>query len=842
MNPLSDLGDDTRQMTGAIFTTFPFDVEFHEQAVMNVLSKKGIGSKNVVLVDSSKYHQTFDEESRRPSAGVNYHLAPVSVEGRRVFHPKIYFFGGERRVYAFVGSANLTQKGFTDNAELWTSFSFERNKDDEDLEQLVVLKEIREFLIDLLESEFSDAVGELPREVVSEILESCAWMDDVDVSEEIGQGTSFLHNLERPVLNQVLENVEGSIEEAVIAAPYFGETDRVLQELISQGVSDLELYLQQGKAQFDSESLDDLADDDAVSLKIFESSRFAHGKLLLLKTEEESYCLTGSANPSIQGMIKSAENGGNVESDILRKADTPDYFDYLVEDEIVGDIVGSAAEEFTPAELPSIEDEPTDLEQPEIRILDAVYNSETTFTGGRLRLSVSSLDLDEGRVLVSGEEGSFELSVSEAEFEEGGGDASELAFDIKSEERREVLNSICKVQVVGEGVESQFRWLGHKSVEEEEIVREGVESGATANTPEQIPDFLLGEEDLRAEVLHTVGQIINNLDKVDAGGDRGGSGGHRKTLPPDWESSGSTTSKDPDEFLEDLYDAWMEQMDVLIQHMGETDSEVLVQDFSRYVEAMNKATLHLMVIDNHAERLGYENQVDFRYIPRSRFRDLYQGSGSVVATFISRLIRREVRQEGEADLDAIYEATFQYLFPQVALTSMLAQEENEDHRRYYGEWVESAASHCFSDRHPMPLHLENERVDGVVNEIQASIREVLGRYDEESVVYRHLEHQYRDEGQVRDQVLEIYARTIVADGSTGVKQYYQRVYELIQNKEIDDIRGNASRCSAFISKTLGDDELSNSKVVSTLEEIEEDWCNVQDQYRTFLEYAFPVED
>jgi len=840
MNPLSDFGDDTRQMTGAIFTTFPFDVEFYEEAVMRVLSKKGIGSKNVVLVDSSKYQQTFDEESRRPSAGVNYHLAPVSVDGRRVFHPKIYFFGGERRVYAFVGSANLTQKGFTDNGELWSSFSYEEDQDGEELEQLVVLREIRDFLVDLLDTDFADAVGELPREVVfNDVLEDCSWIDEVDVSSMGDRSTFFVHNLDQPILGQVLHAVDGSVEKAVVAAPYFGETDRVLQELLSQDVTDLDLYLQQGKAQFDVEVLESLVEDTSVSLNIFESSRFVHGKLLLLKTEDRSYCLTGSPNPSVQGMIKSAKGGGNVEAGILREAGSPGYFDYLVEDEIVGDVVGDGAGEFRAAPEPSVEDVPTEGDRSDLNILDAVYNSETTFTGGRLKLTVSGEELEDGEVVVSGEEESFTLPVSEAEVGGEDGETVELLFDVVSEENREVLKSICKVQLRVDGRESQYRWLGHKSVGQEEIVREGVESGATANAPDQIPEFLLGEEELRAEVLHTVSDIIKNLGQR-KGSAGGGSGSRNRTLPPDWEATGSSTSKDSDEFLEDLYDAWLDQMTVLTQHMGQTDTEVLMQDFARYVEAMNKATLHLMAIDNHAEDLGYENQVDFRYIPRSRFRRLYQGEGSVVATFISRLVRRELGQEGEAELEPIYDAAFRYLFPQITLTSMLTREENENHQRHYEEWVESAATNCFSTRHAMPEHLQSEQVGSVVNEIQATVNEVLSRYDKESVVYRHLDKHYRKERELQDQVLEMYARSIIADGSSGVKQYYRQLHDLIQAGDVDDVRGNASRCSAFISKILKEGE--DTELVSALEELEDDWQNVPDKYRNFLQYAFPVEE
>ena len=843
MNPLSDFGEDTRQMTGAIFTTFPFDFEFHEHAILNVLSKKGIGSRNVVLVDSSKYHRTFEEGSKRPSAGVNYNLAPVSVEGRRVFHPKIYFFSGERRVYGFVGSANLTQKGFTDNGELWSSFSYSRDGKGEDIEDIVVLKEIREFLLDLMETDFSKGVGELARDVISdEIMESCSWMDEKTISQSFERESFFVHNLKKPILSQVLEKVPAEINQAVVVAPYFGESVRVLQELVSQGIEDLELYLQQDRAQIDSESLARLMSKEDVALNIFENSRFVHGKLLLLKTNERSYCLTGSPNPSIQGMLRSAVNGGNIEAGILREADRPDYFDYLVDDELVGEVVGHDTEHFRPAPEPSIEDLPTELELADIRILDAVFDSETTFTGGRLRLTVTGLPQEEGFVIVTGEDGSFELPVSEAELTEGSDDLSELVFEISTDDFLDVLNSVCKIYIRVGDLESRARWVGHRSIEDEEIVREGIESGATSNTPEHIPDLLLGDEDLRVEVLHTVSRIIDNLNAIDTSGKSGSSGGHRRTLPPDWESKGSTTSRDTEEFLEDLYDAWLDQIFVLMNNMGETDSKVLIQDFSRYVEAMNKTTLHLMVIDNHAGQLGYKNQIDFRHISRSRFRELYKGNNSVIDTFLSRLIRREMSLGGEADIESIYDASYQYLFPQLVLTSLIAQEEKESHRRYLREWIDSATGICFPRRHPMPEHLDSAKIDKVVDSVRATVREVLGRYDENANLSQHIERSYLNESSLRDQVLETYARTIIHNGRSGVRSYYDRLYELIEGREVDDISRNVSRCSAFMSKVLSGKDRGSVEVVSTLKEIESDWQDIPEDYYRFLEYAFPFEE
>jgi len=92
MKPLSDLAEDRRKIEGAILTTYPFDTGFYEDVARRIVSRKrGVDSNTVVLVDSSKYFETFKRDPTPRYVGTSYHLSPVSAEGRRVFHPKVFF-------------------------------------------------------------------------------------------------------------------------------------------------------------------------------------------------------------------------------------------------------------------------------------------------------------------------------------------------------------------------------------------------------------------------------------------------------------------------------------------------------------------------------------------------------------------------------------------------------------------------------------------------------------------------------------------------------------------------------------------------------------------------------
>jgi len=847
MNPLSHYAEDRRKMRGVISTTFTFNVNFYENVILKELKKKGIVKKNVVLLDSSQYNQTFNDGgiNQVSSAGVDYYLEPISVNGQKVFHPKIYFFAGERRIYAFIGSANLTQKGFTDNGELWMSFLYEKNKEESDEKQLVVLQKIRDFLINLLESKFAKSVSAISQDVIfKEILDSCKWMDEIEL-EQVDPKTDFLHNLDNSILSQVFELVDGSIQKVVIIAPYFGETTQVLTQISSYGNHEIELYLQQDKSQISSKNLNTWLDEnDLAKLNIFDNSRFIHGKFILIKTEDKSFCLIGSPNPSLSGMLKSSKNGGNIETGILRKEEDPDYFDYLIDNQIVDNIVSNDAGDFNPSPESLIEDAVTEAENFELDLLDASYNRKTSFTGGELRLTISNITYFDGKVMIKGKDESFKLALKNGEKEpvEKYDDTFKIKFNITSDEQQNILFNSSQIWVETNGLKSNRRWIAYKSPKSEEIVEEGVESGATANVPNKIPDFLFGEEELRIEFFETVGKIIKGISQINKKGKKGSGGGKGRSLPPDWGNISYSPPKDPEDLFDKLYNTWVDQMKPQSFPIHKTHSESLVQNFSKYIRAMNKTTAHLLIIDNNSP-VDVEEHINFQKFPRWGFKEIYKGPDSIIGQFTSRLIKRKIKEE-DSNVEKIYSSLKKYIFPKIVFSSLIIEnEEDSDFLDFYDGLFVNGSSHCFSHNHPMPDHLSSEFLSFIRGEIQDMVDELLTYYENESKIYNYIRLHYT-ENKIKDEIFKIYIDMLLEEGPSGFRNFYQKLRFLLTN---DKLKGNQRNLVSQLSAKIPNrmkviDPEQRKSIVSMLHSIEKNWKDLPERDQKIVKFAFPQDD
>jgi len=95
------------------------------------------------------------------------------------------------------------------------------------------------------------------------------------------------------------------------------------------------VILQPGRAiGLPEKEIENIIKDKGANLNFYqivfkdEENRFLHAKVILMKGNKGSYCLTGSANPTVSAMLSTPPTG-NVEVCLLRFEKSKDYFDYL---------------------------------------------------------------------------------------------------------------------------------------------------------------------------------------------------------------------------------------------------------------------------------------------------------------------------------------------------------------------------------------------------------------------------------------------------------------------------------------------------------------------------------
>ena len=306
----------------ALFTTFNFEIEFFERAILSRLYDNGI-RKVSLFVDADEFEKSLkviDAAKTNIGLGKKYIVSPVSIHG--AFHPKMVLLLGERKARLIVASANITTNGYEKHNEVYNVIDYsEKEKDHQD----VIVAAINSFLV----------INKLSYSLDDDLIKDIT--DFVYYRKCSGNGERYLLT---SCEEAILEQVKGIIAEPVtcikVAVPYYDNKTVALNDLqITFPDAKINLYVQQGTStlpkeysnKYEVSLFDKFTDTDSSG-----NGNFYHGKVFLFKTDKKDYILYGSANCTVSALDKTHANGGNVEADILDVGALGEYnhfFDYM---------------------------------------------------------------------------------------------------------------------------------------------------------------------------------------------------------------------------------------------------------------------------------------------------------------------------------------------------------------------------------------------------------------------------------------------------------------------------------------------------------------------------------
>ena len=205
------------------------------------------------------------------------------------FHPKMFMFcsKSENKITVYLGSANLTLRGFTDNAELISRIEY--NLTDKIGQSLMML-------LDIIRKLYTNGlvIYDVFKECIEE-LENLIWKSNITEENFI-----VIHNADKPILDQFISAIpKEKFDELFILAPLASFT--VLEEIIKKiTVEKVIMALQRGNHNIkDIEPFKNVCKQFGVKFKlkeaVFENSRKFHSKIIWLKNEK-NYLLIGSPN------------------------------------------------------------------------------------------------------------------------------------------------------------------------------------------------------------------------------------------------------------------------------------------------------------------------------------------------------------------------------------------------------------------------------------------------------------------------------------------------------------------------------------------------------------------
>ena len=125
-NSILSILENSRGYDMALLTTFNFEIDFFEKAILGRLIKNDI-RKVSVYIDSKELAKAVSESSS-VLLGQRYVVNPVEMHGS--FHPKIILLLGERKARLIVGSGNLKISGYYINNEVFGCLDYSADRPD----------------------------------------------------------------------------------------------------------------------------------------------------------------------------------------------------------------------------------------------------------------------------------------------------------------------------------------------------------------------------------------------------------------------------------------------------------------------------------------------------------------------------------------------------------------------------------------------------------------------------------------------------------------------------------------------------------------------------------------
>jgi len=287
-----------------IFTTYTFDPIFFDAYILRKLRDKNPNAAIIVLMDSKLKSKLDEKKDFTNESGVSYALIPISGN---LFHPKIFMFGSKskKQKQIFLGSHNLTNSGLAVNLEL--CFSSNDN---------VLFENCINYVHSLLKENLSNPNHELFKKI------------EPFVSSKTKE-QRLLTNENEPILDKCIRGVSEqlkSIDEIIIFSPFFSETERLIEKIMTLKPNVIKLCIQKDNHNLDPSKIGSF---DKLKLNEVKNKRMLHSKFIVFKSPDKDLILIGSPNFTRPALLETNNGNGNFESAILWEQNSDNFINHL---------------------------------------------------------------------------------------------------------------------------------------------------------------------------------------------------------------------------------------------------------------------------------------------------------------------------------------------------------------------------------------------------------------------------------------------------------------------------------------------------------------------------------
>ena len=292
-------------------TTYQFDLKLFDQFLLRRLGNAPLNA--VVLCDEDGISDALvglaDVDIHvAASANRRYLLRGVRLPSGGRFHPKTYLLASARKTILLVGSGNLTRSGLDRGREAFTQFDAETD------DSIAVLRAWASWMRDVVRRQDDEQLRRRFEHLTT----------SVPVLLGPSGDSSFVANLNEPILDALVRRAPEPVAELHACAPFFDERAQALREVI-QRCSPKEIHLYLGaRVNVDGGALRHVLESSALEVHVhgYDPSSFVHAKLIgLVGADGSGVLMCGSANLSHAALTRVyTEPGswGNCEAVVMR--------------------------------------------------------------------------------------------------------------------------------------------------------------------------------------------------------------------------------------------------------------------------------------------------------------------------------------------------------------------------------------------------------------------------------------------------------------------------------------------------------------------------------------------
>ena len=275
-----------------LITTYTLSLGYVEQKFLNTFKEKH-NSKILLVTSQLGVSQSFDDSFAVRGAGTNYLVANIN-DSPYAFHPKVMLAIDKKQgPILFVSGCNFTYTGLSLNLD---AVDFIKLSD----ASLEIIEGLKYFLIGL--------------EVLLETNEQKKILFAIKKRLPEGNGeneqSSFLHNFNRSIFDQIKSVVQKEIVQLHVISPYYDNNMHALKVLMASfGNPATDIMCNKGDAHVHLEALP--AKVRVFTPGVAHADRYLHAKAYLIKTTTDFYIVMGSANCTTPGLLEVAGDAGN---------------------------------------------------------------------------------------------------------------------------------------------------------------------------------------------------------------------------------------------------------------------------------------------------------------------------------------------------------------------------------------------------------------------------------------------------------------------------------------------------------------------------------------------------